>query len=59
MNDPTPIIQTRGLTRRFQSGPKTITVLDDVTLSVNRGEFVAKGFEDPVRIYEVSWRSQA
>ena len=22
----------------------------------DRGEFVAKGFEDPVRIYEVSWR---
>src|SRR5688500_9111325 len=41
MSNPTPIIETRGLTRRFQSGPKTITVLDDVTLSVNRGEFVA------------------
>ena len=41
MSDLTPIIETRGLTRRFQSGPKTITVLDDVNLSVNRGEFVA------------------
>ena len=41
MNDPKPIIETRGLTRRFQSGPKTITVLDDVSLSVHRGEFVA------------------
>ena len=43
MNDatPNPIIETRGLTRRFQSGPKTITVLDDVSLSVSRGEFVA------------------
>jgi class 3 adenylate cyclase len=25
-------------------------------LFADRGEFVAKGFEDPVRIYEVSWR---
>ena len=22
----------------------------------NRGEFVAKGFEEPVRLYEVNWR---
>jgi hypothetical protein len=22
----------------------------------NRGESVAKGFEEPVRVYEVSWR---
>jgi class 3 adenylate cyclase len=22
----------------------------------DRGEFVAKGFEEPVRVYEVSWR---
>src|SRR5690349_15671903 len=36
-----PIIETRGLTRRFQSGDKQITVLDDVTLAVARGEFVA------------------
>jgi putative ABC transport system ATP-binding protein len=43
MNDSStpPIIETRGLTRRFQSGDKQITVLDDVTLSVARGEFVA------------------
>ncbi len=26
-------------------------------LFADRGEFVAKGFEDPVRIYDVSWRS--
>ena len=26
-------------------------------LFVDRGEFVAKGFEEPVRIYEVSWRN--
>ena len=38
---PAPIIQTRHLTRRFRSGPKTITVLDDVSLAVGRGEFVA------------------
>jgi class 3 adenylate cyclase len=24
----------------------------------DRGEFVAKGFEDPVRVYEVSWREE-
>src|SRR5687768_12870424 len=40
-SSPPPIIETRGLTRRFQSGPREITVLDDVTLSVGRGEFVA------------------
>ena len=26
-------------------------------LFADRGEFVAKGFEEPVRVYEVSWRS--
>jgi class 3 adenylate cyclase len=26
-------------------------------LFADRGEFVAKGFEDPVRVFEVSWRS--
>jgi class 3 adenylate cyclase len=25
-------------------------------LFADRGEFTAKGFDDPVRIYEVSWR---
>ena len=35
------MIETRGLTRRFRSGPKTITVLDDVTIAIARGEFVA------------------
>jgi putative ABC transport system ATP-binding protein len=35
------MIETRGLTRRFRSGPKTITVLDDVSVTVARGEFVA------------------
>ena len=25
-------------------------------LFADRGEFVAKGFEDPVRLYEVRWR---
>ena len=41
MNESTAMIETRGLTRRFQSGPKVITVLDDVTVSIARGEFVA------------------
>ena len=35
------IVQTRGLTRRFRSGEKTITVVDDVSLSIARGEFVS------------------
>ena len=26
-------------------------------LFADRGDFVAKGFEEPVRIYEVNWRS--
>ena len=26
-------------------------------LFADRGEFVAKGFEEPVRVYEVSWRN--
>jgi putative ABC transport system ATP-binding protein len=39
--DARPIIETRGLTRQFQSGPKVITVLDDVSLAIRRGEFVA------------------
>ena len=41
MNDAPPIIETRNLTRRFRSGPKTITVLDDVSVRIARGEFVA------------------
>ena len=42
MNQPPEItIETRGLTRRLRSGPRTITVLDDVSLSIARGEFVA------------------
>jgi class 3 adenylate cyclase len=28
-------------------------------LFADRGEFVAKGFEDPVRVYEVRWREEA
>ncbi len=27
-------------------------------LFADRGEFVAKGFEEPVRVYEISWKSQ-
>ena len=36
-----PALQARGLTRTFRSGPRDLTVLDDVSLSVARGEFVA------------------
>jgi class 3 adenylate cyclase len=28
-------------------------------LFADRGEFVAKGFEEPVRVYEVNWRAQS
>jgi putative ABC transport system ATP-binding protein len=41
MTDPIPIVQTRGLTRRFRSGTKMITVVDDVSVDIARGEFVA------------------
>jgi putative ABC transport system ATP-binding protein len=37
----TPIIETRGLTRRFRSGSRDITVLSDVNLTIAHGEFVA------------------
>ena len=36
-----PILVARGLTRRFISGNHTITVLDDINLSIEHGEFVA------------------
>jgi putative ABC transport system ATP-binding protein len=42
MHDAThPILATSGLTRRFRSGDKTITVLHDVSIAVARGELVA------------------
>ena len=41
MNAPNAAIQTTALTRRFKSGPKEITVLGDVSLSIAPGEFVA------------------
>ena len=41
MNDGMPIIETRGLTRKFRSGERTITVLSEVNLSIRRGEFAA------------------
>jgi len=41
MNDGMPIIETRGLTRKFRSGEMTVTVLSDVSLSIRRGEFAA------------------
>ncbi len=36
-----PIVLARGLTRTFRSGDRTITVLDNVDLSISHGEFVA------------------
>ena len=41
MNESVPAIETRALTRRFKSGSKTITVLNDVSISIAHGEFVA------------------
>jgi macrolide transport system ATP-binding/permease protein len=37
----TPLISLRGLTRRFVSGPDTVTVLDDVNLDIEAGEMIA------------------
>ena len=39
--DGTPAIETRGLTRRLPSGDRIITILDDVTLTVEPGSVVA------------------
>ena len=36
-----PAIQTQSLTRRLTSGDHQITVLDDVSISIAQGEFVA------------------
>ncbi|MGB7159527.1 MAG: ABC transporter ATP-binding protein [Tepidisphaeraceae bacterium] len=41
MPNDNPIIQTQSLTRQFRSGPRTITVLNDVSVAIARGEFVA------------------
>jgi macrolide transport system ATP-binding/permease protein len=37
----TPLIQLRGLTRRFVTGAETVTVLDDVNLDIEAGEMIA------------------
>ncbi|MDB5527555.1 MAG: macB [Devosia sp.] len=36
-----PIIAIRGLSRRFQTGPETVTVLKDIDLDIFAGEMVA------------------
>ncbi len=36
-----PVLTTRGLTRTFRSGAGSITVLDDVSITVARGELLA------------------
>ncbi|HEV7346179.1 MAG TPA: MacB family efflux pump subunit [Devosia sp.] len=36
-----PIISLRGLTRQFQTGAETVTVLKEVDLDIHRGELVA------------------
>ena len=37
----TPVLETRRLTRRLQSGDRKITVLDDVSVTIAQGEWVA------------------
>ncbi|MDB5538003.1 MAG: macB, partial [Devosia sp.] len=36
-----PIIAIRGLSRRFQTGPESVTVLKDIDLDIVAGEMVA------------------
>lgn len=36
-----PIIEARGLTKRFRKGTDVITALNDVDLTIERGEFIA------------------
>lgn len=36
-----PLLQLRGITRRFQAGEQSVTVLDEVNLTIHRGEMVA------------------
>jgi NitT/TauT family transport system ATP-binding protein len=36
-----PIIEARGLTKRFRKGSDVITALNDVDLTIERGEFIA------------------
>jgi len=38
---PTPLIEMRGLTRRFVTGAETVTVLDDINLDIEAGEMIA------------------
>ena len=40
-DQPTPLLEARGLTRRLRSGDREITVLDGVDLSIAPGEFTA------------------
>ena len=40
-SSPTPVLETRDLTRRLQSGDRRITVLDRVSLAIQPGEWVA------------------
>ncbi|WP_247893895.1 ABC transporter ATP-binding protein [Azospirillum endophyticum] len=38
---PAPLIAVRNLTRHYRMGPQTVHALDDVTVTIRRGEFVA------------------
>lgn len=40
MTDDTPLIQLQGITKTYQKGPREISALDDVDLSVDTGEFL-------------------
>lgn len=41
MTSSKPLIELKNLTRRFQAGDENITVLDDVNLTIHRGDMVA------------------
>ncbi|MGL6020656.1 MAG: MacB family efflux pump subunit [Gibbsiella quercinecans] len=36
-----PLLQLRGISRRFKAGEQTVTVLNNINLTINRGEMVA------------------
>ncbi|MEE4407594.1 MULTISPECIES: MacB family efflux pump subunit [unclassified Serratia (in: enterobacteria)] len=39
--NPPPLLQLRGISRRFQAGEQNVTVLNDINLTIGQGEMVA------------------
>lgn len=39
--NPPPLLQLRGISRRFQAGEQSVTVLNDINLTIGQGEMVA------------------